>query len=125
MPSLGFYFWADHNDQDQLERKGFILSHSSMHGKKRSQGRSSSQDLEAGAEAGAMGSAASCLAPKGLLSMHSYGTHDHLPRGVIIHSCLKPPTLVVHQVNAPTGQSNLRILLMSFPLPIWPKLALN
>jgi hypothetical protein len=39
------------------------------------------------------------LAPYGLLSLLSYSTQDHLPRGVTAHRELGPPTLIVFSEN--------------------------
>lgn len=59
------------------------------------------QPLEAETEAETMGYAASWLTSLGLLSLHFYTTHDHLPWAGIAYSGLDPPTSTRNPANSP------------------------
>jgi hypothetical protein len=72
---------------------------------KENQGRK----LEAGADSETVVES-SLLAPRGLLSLLSYRTQDHLPRGDTAHSELCPPISIVQQENISQAhlQANLK-----------------
>ena len=97
---LGFLLavMKHHNQKANWGEEGLV--HITVHHQRKSgQELMQSRNLEAGADAEAMGSAAYCLDLLGLLSLLSSTTQDHQFRDGTTHSGLGPPPCTINLEN--------------------------